>query len=141
MANREVKRRWRDYQTAAGGRPVKKFIMGLAEADRASVLAAMADVRNNGLSAAKHVQDDLYEVKADGDRVTYRVLFAVEGERSQVLLSLEALAKKSQKLPKSAIETAQKRLKDWQRRSREQSGDERQSRRGRPPAREERRRG
>jgi hypothetical protein len=41
--------------------------------------------------------------RRDGDRVIYRVLFAEEGSRGQVLLSLEAFKKKTQKTPPAAI--------------------------------------
>lgn len=49
---REVmaQRRWRDYRTAAGKRPVRKFLVGPSDADAAAVLAAMAAVRTAGPS-------------------------------------------------------------------------------------------
>jgi phage-related protein len=75
----ESKRRWRDYQTPAGRRPVRDFLAALDEADAAAVLAAMKDVEKNGLAVAEHLDDDIHEVKADGARQTFRVLFAPEG--------------------------------------------------------------
>lgn len=92
----------------------------------------MGEVKRDGLTAAKHVQGEIYEVIAAGDRVTYRVLFAPEGDSDQVLLALEGLNKKTQKLPKKTIETAQKRLKDWRSRSREATGKSTGSRGRRP---------
>jgi len=47
------KRRWRDYQTAAGSRPVRDFLDGLSDADAAAVFAAMVAVRDEGLLAAQ----------------------------------------------------------------------------------------
>jgi hypothetical protein len=76
-----VKRRWRDYRTEAGRRPVAEALDGLSDDDAASVIAAMADVRDRGLEAARHLQDEIWEVRADGDRVIYRVLFATQGAR------------------------------------------------------------
>jgi len=111
------KRRWRDYRTAAGGRPVKEFISALSDADAASVVAAMKDIQVNGTRAARHLRGEIYEVRADGDRVTYRVLFAVEGRSSQVLLALEAVKKTSQKAGPDVIALAQRRLADWRRRA------------------------
>jgi hypothetical protein len=65
-------RRWRDYETAAGNRPVKKFLDGLSDEDAAAVAAAMKEIRAKGLEAARHLDGDIYEVRADGDRVIYR---------------------------------------------------------------------
>ena len=73
----------------------------------------MKDVQVNGLDAARHLQGDLYEVRADGRQATYRVLFATEGARSQVLLGLSAFSKKTQKTPSGEIALAERRLRDW----------------------------
>jgi len=75
----EPKRRWRDYRTAAGRRPIKEFIDGLSDTDAAAVVAAMREVREGGLTAARHLRGEIYEVRADGDRQRYRILFAPEG--------------------------------------------------------------
>lgn len=89
---------------------------GLSDDDAASVIAAMADVRDRGLEAARHLQDEIWEVRADGDRVIYRVLFATQGARSQILLALEAFEKKTQKTHPAKITLAKRRLRDWKRR-------------------------
>ena len=112
----EPKRKWRDYRTGAGRRPIKDFIDGLSDADAAAVVAAMRDVRDVGLAAARHLRGEIYEVRADGDRQTYRILFAPEGRRSQVLLALEGFSKKTQKTPPEKIRLAERRLADWRRR-------------------------
>jgi len=111
--------RWRHYETAAGNRPVLEFIRKVPDGDKAAILAAMKEVRVEGVRAARHLQGELYEVRADGRRVIYRVLFAREGERGQVLLSLVAFKKKTQKTPIAQIELAARRLRDWRSRSRE----------------------
>jgi phage-related protein len=112
------KRRWRDYRTGAGRRPIKEFLDKLSDEDAAEVVAAMDDVERWGVTAAKHVEGEIYEVKAEGDRQTFRVLFAQEGEHDQVLLALVGLSKKQQKLPREAIELARRRLRDWRSRGR-----------------------
>jgi phage-related protein len=117
----EPKRRWRDFRTAAGRRPVKEFVEGLSDTDAAAVVAAMKDVRETGLGAARHIRGDIYEVRADGDRQTYRILFAPEGRRSQVLLALEGFSKKTQETPPAKIQLAERRLADWRRRGQAQS--------------------
>ena len=112
------RRRWRHYETAAGYRPVLDFIRQVPEADKAAILAAMKEVRQVGTQAARHLSGELFEVRADGERVIYRVLFAREGSHSQVLLSLVAFNKKTQKTPPDEIRLAQRRLRDWRSRRR-----------------------
>lgn len=97
---------------------MKKFLDGLNDEDVADVIAAMKMVAKIGTRAAKHVEGEIYEVKAEGDRQTFRVLFAQEGERDQVLLALEAFSKKQQRLPRETIELAIRRLRDWRARGR-----------------------
>ena len=55
---------------------MKKFLDGLSDEDAADVIAAMKMVVKDGTRAAKHVEGEIYEVKAEGDRQTFRVLFA-----------------------------------------------------------------
>lgn len=107
------KRQWRDYRTAAGGRPVRKFLMRLPDEERASVIAAMKEVQRDGLPAAKHLRGDLYEVKADTADRFFRVIFAAEGRYNHVLLSLEAFAKKTRKTPSAKLDLAERRLREW----------------------------
>jgi phage-related protein len=116
LAPKEVRHRWRDYRSAAGRRPIKDFLAGLEDEDLASVLAAMAEVRRQGLRAARHLDGDIYEVRADGKGVIYRVLFAPEGKHKQIFLSLEAIKKKTQRTPPRTIQLAKRRLLDWRRR-------------------------
>lgn len=122
------RRRWRDYRTLSGRSPVEEFIDGLSDTDAAAVLAGMEEVRDRGLRAARRLDGEIWEVRVDGDRVIYRVLFAEEGSRGQVLLALEAFNKKTQKTPPSIIKLAKRRLADWRRR-----GDEKREARGKRP--------
>jgi phage-related protein len=92
---------------------VKEFIDGLGEKDAAAVVAAMAEVQVEGLSSARHLGGKIYEVRADGIGVIYRILFAPQGRRSQVLLTLVPLRKKTQKTPPHVIRLAKQRLRDW----------------------------
>jgi len=110
------RRRWRDYTTAAGRSPVEQFIDGLSDDDAAAVLAGMLEVREKGLRAARHLEGDIWEVRVDGRQAIYRILFAEEGRRSQVLLALEGINKKTQRTPRATIDLAKRRLADWRRR-------------------------
>ena len=114
----EPKRRWRDYQTPAGRRPVRDYLARLDEDDAAVVLAAMRDIEKNGLAVAEQLEDEIHEVKADGFRQSFRVLFAPEGKHDQVLLALEAFSKKTQKTPPAKIRLAKRRLREWRARGR-----------------------
>ncbi len=97
---------------------MRDFLADLSDADAAAIVAAMKEVALDGLTAARHLRGDIYEVRADGDRATYRILFAKEGLRGQILLALEALGKKSQKTPTDTIRLAERRLTDWRSRGR-----------------------
>ena len=55
---------------------MKKFLDGLSDEDAADVIAVMKMVAKDGARAAKHVEGEIYEVKAEGDSLTFRVLFA-----------------------------------------------------------------
>jgi NAD(P)-dependent dehydrogenase (short-subunit alcohol dehydrogenase family) len=90
-----VGRRWRFFRTATGATPVRDFLTGsaLPAGDRDEILAAMKDVQINGLVVARHLRGEIYEVRANGARAAYRVLFAVEGAKGQVLLAVSAFTK------------------------------------------------
>jgi len=109
------RRRWREYTTAAGRSPVEEFIDALSD-DAAAVLAGMYEVRSEGLRVARHLESDIWEVRVDGDRVIYRILFAPEGARGQILLALEGIKKKTRRTPPATIALAKRRLADWRRR-------------------------
>ena len=111
-------RRWRVYTTRSGRSPVRDFIAALTDEEAADVAAAMSDVRRDGVRVAKHVEGEIYEVKADSERQTFRILFAQEGAHDQVLLALEAFSKKQQRLPRDRIDLAHRRLRDWRLRGR-----------------------
>lgn len=78
----------------------------------------MKDVQKNGLVAARHLRSEIYEVRAESARNSYRVLFATEGRRNRVLLALVAIPKKTQKTPAGTIALAERRLRDWRARGR-----------------------
>lgn len=106
--------RWRDYRTESGNRPVKAFVDALTDDEAAAVVASMKEVAERGLLSARHLRDDVYEVRADADRRSFRVLFAQETKF--VLLSLSAFSKKTQRTPGNEIDLAERRLKEWRKR-------------------------
>jgi len=110
------KRRWRDYATDGGRRPVKEFLRELEPEEVAAVAVALKEVEERGLQVTRHLRGPIYEVRAHGNRVTYRILFAPQGRRGQVLLALSAFRKKTQKTPPQLIRLAEQRLRDWEER-------------------------
>lgn len=110
---RSIRRRWRGYRTSGGREPVQEFVRSLSDIDAAAVLDAMREVRELGLVAARHVRGALYEVRADGDKQAFRILFAAVGRRRQVLLALAGFSKKSRGTPTAEIRLAEARLRDW----------------------------
>jgi phage-related protein len=113
-----VSRRWRYYRTAAGGDPVRAFLASLDRDDAIAVRTAMYTVRVLGLSAARHLEGDIYEVRAARAGRAWRVLFATEGRTSQVLLAVSGFEKKTRKTPPAELELARRRLRDWRSRAR-----------------------
>jgi len=113
-----VKRRWRFYVTAFGRRVVDDFLDARSDDDAAELHAAMRDVRDVGLRAARHLRAEIYEARADGKDNSYRILFASEGSKGRVLLGLHVIDKRTQKTPPREIRLAERRLADWRSRGR-----------------------
>jgi phage-related protein len=111
-------RRWRFYASTSGRVPVREFLDGLDAVDAVAVIAEMRAVAREGLARARHLRGDLYEVRADGHHATFRVIFATEGRRGQVLLAIGAFSKKTRRTPENALLTAERRLRDWRTRGR-----------------------
>ena len=95
---------------------MKGFLDGLTDEEVAAIIAGMKDVAERGLPAAKHLRGDIYEVRADASSRSFRLLFSAEGRLGQVLLSLSAFSKKTQKTPVRELALAEKRLNDWRER-------------------------
>ena len=115
-AKKRHKRHWRDYRTAAGGRPVKAFLKGLTDEEVAAIVAGMNEIADRGLRDARHLRGDVYEVRADAATRSFRLLFSAEGRYGQVLLSLSVFEKRTQRTPPAEIELAERRLSDWRQR-------------------------
>jgi len=111
------RQRWRDYRTATGRSPFSQFMAGLPREDQGEVLAAMKVVADQGVrGSSRHLEGQIWEVRARGRQASYRVLFAQEGARGRVLLALDGFRKQSQKTPTASIRLAKQRLSDWRRR-------------------------
>jgi len=120
----EYERQWRDYRTESGARPIRDFLLALPDEDRAAILEEMEYVRKHGKSVARHLHNDIYEVRAIYNTKAYRILFACEGHFNHILLSLEGFQKKTQQTPRANIKLAEKRLADWRRRGKAKRVDQ-----------------
>ena len=96
---------------------MRDFVQSLSDDDAAEVVAAMAEVRELGLEVARKLRGEIWEVRADGNHVIHRVLFAQEGRRGFILLALAGFTKKTQRTPPDVIVLAEQRLADWRSRA------------------------
>jgi phage-related protein len=116
---KKYRRQWREYRTRAGGRPVKTFLDALTDEEVAVIVAGMKEIAVGGVANARHLRDQVYEVRADAATRSFRLLFSAEGRYSQVLLSLSIFEKRTQKTPPDEIKLAKSRLSDWRQRGAE----------------------
>jgi hypothetical protein len=99
-------------QTAvAGVHNGVRFFATLSDAEHEQVAAAMKTVADLGPTEARHLRGEIYEVRASCDNRAFRVLFAHEGRRNQILLALGGFEKRRRK-PRLERSTSQKL--DWQ---------------------------
>ena len=115
MSDEHHRRRWRDYRTESGARPVRGYLLKLPPEAQAAIAVELEAIRREGTRAARHLRGEIYEARVPYDTDIYRILFAPLGRFSQILLSLEAFQKKTQKTPPAKIALAERRLADWRR--------------------------
>lgn len=124
---------WRVYSDQAGRTPLREFLDGLPARDAATVVAAMNLVAL-GRRAAKPLHGQpLFEVKCHAGGQQYRVIFATEGRRSQVLLAVDGFSKKGAEMQQRHIDRAAGRLADWRERGARMRAAGRSGRRDGPP--------
>ncbi len=108
-----VSHRWRFWENARGDKVIAEEIDRLPDEDALSIHAQMIIVRQDGLKAARHLVEDIYEVEAHGIHRSYRLLFSSQGKKGRILLAVVLLEKKTQKTRKPVIELAKKRRDNW----------------------------
>jgi hypothetical protein len=102
------------YRTPSGKSPVVDdvdAIMKQSEDDATNIWAAWAEVLERK-SRAKKLRGDLWEIRAPGERQSYRLVVAFEAGTP---IFLHVFSKKRQKTAKTDIDLAQKRLTDYRR--------------------------
>src|SRR2546426_1435766 len=76
---------------------MKTFLDGLTDEEVATIVAGMKEVAAEGLAAARHLQGEIFEVRADASTRSFRLLFSTEGRWTQILLSLSVFEKRTQR--------------------------------------------
>ena len=101
---------------------MREYLAGLDPEARALVLAAMKEAQLAGRSATRQIKGEIREIRATRSRSRdqFRVLFAFEGQRDQIMLALAAFTKKTETTPANEIKRAERRLADWRHRGAQQ---------------------
>jgi phage-related protein len=89
----KVSHRWRFIPT------VDKEMDAIPDEDAVSLHAQLKIVQQDGLKAARHLVEDIYEVEAHGIDNSYRLLFSSEGSKGRILLAVVFHQKHTQKTP------------------------------------------
>jgi phage-related protein len=104
------------YQDPQGRRPVEEWLLGLDPKDRARVRRAFGLLEAYGLQLgmpyARHLRGKLWELRITSGRRDYRALYAAVVGRRFVLL--HGFSKKGPKTPARDLESAERRLADYQ---------------------------
>lgn len=90
---------------------MKEFLDAISDFDRAAIVAAMKESCAEGLRVARHIEGDVYEIRATGLKAHYRLLFAAEARF--IFLAIDIFDKDTQKLPPQIKRRALERLRDW----------------------------
>lgn len=108
------------YELENGRKPAKEFVLGITDEKlRAKVLRALQILEEfgNGLREpdSKHLRNGIFELRVRQGNDIVRVLYFFYERRSIVVTS--GFVKKSQKTPKTEVEKALKRKRDFEARS------------------------
>lgn len=104
------------YRTQAGHSPVEEFLNRLSGRQTAKVTWVLQLIEELEFIPSQYFKklvdtEDLWEVRIQVGRDTFRLLAFLDGPRCVVLG--HAFAKKSQKIPRSAIAIAEQRKRDY----------------------------
>ena len=94
------------FRTEAGKEPVREFLRELAPEDRKTIGTDIKEVQFGwplGMPLVRKMEKDLWEIRSHLEGRTARILFTVSEGR---MFLLHAFIKKSQKTPKSELDTA-----------------------------------
>ena len=103
------------YQSEAGRSPVAEFIDSLEASAKARVARTLDLLEEFGIELgmpyAKHLEKQLWELRVRQARNRYRVIYFLASGQTFVLL--HGLTKKTGPVPRSDLETAERRRDDY----------------------------
>jgi phage-related protein len=104
------------YRTESGNSPVEDFLKDLHDKQSKKITWTLRVVRDLEQVPTQYLKklkstDDIWEVRATIGNNTFRLLGFFDGPKLIVLTS--GFAKKSNKVPKQEIETAEERKRDY----------------------------
>jgi phage-related protein len=107
------------YETVAGHSPIREFLDELKQSDPGdftAVLAGLAKLRNRQYHReplSKALGNGLFELRHVGKLNTRVLWFFVKGRR---IIAVHGIRNKGHAIPAHDLDTAQKRMRDWQKR-------------------------
>ena len=107
------------YTTAAGSCPVREFLLAIRDTDPddfAAVAAGLEKLRYRQYHRqplTKALDDGLFELRHVGKLNTRVLWFFMKGRR---IVAVHGIRNKGHSIPTRDIETAQARMRDWQKR-------------------------
>ena len=103
------------YQSEAGRSPVAEFIDSLEASAKAKVARTLDLLEEFGVELgmpyAKHLEKQLWELRVRQARNRYRIIYFLASGQTFVLL--HGLTKKTGPVPRSDLETAERRRDDY----------------------------
>ena len=107
------------YKTEPGKCPVEDFLNSLTAKQAQKVIWVLNLIEEHNNIPSKFLKkmvntDNLWEVRVDFESNIFRFLSFFAG--SEIIVLTHGFQKKTQKTPKQAIKTAEKRMKDYLRR-------------------------
>jgi phage-related protein len=113
---RRHKKGWRFYTTATGRAIAREELDELRPDARAAVVEAIQRRRwgEQLHHEEEHLRGRLHAIRVSYDGCNYRVFYASVGKHDEILLGLVVFEKKGQKVARTVLRTAEKRLEDWE---------------------------
>jgi len=100
------------YKTEGGNEPVREWLKSLKREDRKTIGEDIKTAQFGwplGMPLVRKLDAGIWEVRSSISQGIARVLFTVEGH---TMVLLHSFIKKSQKIPRSELETGRQRLSD-----------------------------
>lgn len=106
---------WRFYKTEQGGDVVRDALDELRVAHKAAIIDVATRYTRSELLAdeLETIETGLFALRVNVDGCALRLYFGKVGRGGAICLAVHVLNKKSQKVPKKDLDTARRRLREW----------------------------